>query len=568
MQKSPKAILFFASFVGCGWLVANHYVPWLSAFGDGLSVAVFLALAAAVLLHTPSARTVSRPLFLVAAISAAMLLLQWLTGKILFSGDAVMAGFYVALWFAAVVTGTLIANSRFANGALNALTAGLLMAAVLSVGIALVQWTGALRLGIYMADLPPESRPFGNVAQPNHLATIFLIGLCSLLWLYERRELQRLTLWLGACFLLFGMAMSQSRTGWIQVGLVVTAGFGARQFYKSRVSLPQLTGLGAIATAWVLVWPRLCEKLLLTAGRSLSDQMTPGVRLPYWRAMLDAASQEPWFGYGWQQVGAAQQRVALAYPPLGSYFEHSHNFILDLLLWNGIPVALIIVVLLAWWLISQLRTIPDAGSVWLLVLAGGIVVHGMLEFPLEYAYFLIPLGLVMGLQERLAPSKNGILIPRTVAALSVGLMTVLFVWIATEYLSVEEAQRTLRMESARIGVSGITTPIESRRLLNQLEALQRFASTEATPGMSPDQLAWMHIVSLRFGYPSVLFRYALAAGLNGQPSVARDTLGVLCRIHPIEDCNEAKSSWRALQVRYPQLLSIAPSSVAIAVPPN
>ena len=274
--------------------------------------------------------------------------------------------------------------------------------------------------------------------------------------------------------------------------------------------------------------------------------------------MLDAISQEPWFGYGWQQVGAAQQRVALDHPPMSDYFEHSHNFILDLLLWNGIPVGILISILLAWWLVSRVREVADAGSVWFLVLVSGILIHGMLEFPLEYAYFLIPLGLVMGSLEGLSPSKKQLQVPPKAAALLVGMLAALFVWIATEYLSVEEAQRTLSLESARIGVSGISTPIQSRRLLNQLEAFQRFASTEVTPSMSPDQLEWMRKVSQRFGYPSALFRYALAAGLNGQPRIARYTLDRLCRIHPRERCDEAQTGWRSLRTRYPQLSEIAP----------
>lgn len=539
----------------------SHYLPWSTAWGDGIAIAILLLLAAVILWRAPPDIKVSRPLLLVAVISGLVLLFQWLTGRIWFYGDALMSAFYIALWLAAVGTGALITTSRFSGVTLNALTFGWVIVAILSVGIALVQWTGALSLGIYMADLPPGSRPFGNVAQPNHFATICLIGLCSLLWLYERREVQRLVFWLAGVFLLFGMAMSQSRTGWLQVGLVLVAGALARRFYTSRVSLPQLTGLGSIFIGWVLLWPRLCEMLLLTSSRTLTDQMLPGIRLIYWRAMLDAIRQEPWLGYGWQQVGSAQQRIALNHQPIGDYFEHSHNFILDLLLWNGIPAGLTIAALLTWWLVSRLRAITDAGSVWLMVLAGGIVIHGLLEYALEYAYFLIPLGLVMGCLEMLAPSKVQVLIPRKFAVFFVGSLAVFFVWTATEYLDVEEAHRTLRLESARIGVNAISTPIEPRRLLNQLEAYQRFVSTQATPDMTPAALDAMRMVALRYAYAPVLFRYALAAGLNAQPRVARDTLDSICRIHSSARCLEAQVEWLALQLRYPQLAFIAPPTL-------
>jgi O-antigen ligase len=556
-MRTSSLIIILTSFSGGGWLMPNHYLPWPTAWGDGIAIAILLLLAAVILWRAPPDIKVSRPLLLVAVVSALVLLFQWLSSRIFFYGDAAIAAFYIALWLAAVGTGALITTSRFASGTLNALTFAWVIAAILSVAIALVQWTGALSLGIYIADLPPGARPFANVAQPNHFATICLIGLCSLLWLYERREVGRLVFCLAGVFLLFGMAMSQSRTSWLQLGLVLVAAVLARRFYASRLSVPQLTGLGSIFIGLALLWPRLCETLLLTPSRTLTDQMLPGIRLSLWRAMFDAISQEPWLGYGWQQVGSAQQRIALGHQPIGEYFDHSHNFLLDLLLWNGIPVGLTIAALLVWWLVSRLRAITDAGSVWLMVLAGGIVIHGLLEYALEYAYFLIPLGLVMGCLERLAPSKVEVLIPRKLAISFVGLLAVFFVWTATEYLEVEEAHRTLRLESARIGVSAISTPIQPRRLLNQLEAYQRFVSTPATPAMSPAELEAMRMVALRFGYAPVLFRYALAAGLNAQPRVARDTLDAICRIHSSVRCLETQTEWQALQLRYPQLSSIA-----------
>ena len=514
---------------------------------------VALALAILAFLRVPASCVISRSLFLIYVVSSGNLLVQWLTGKVLFFGDVVVTGYYLALWLSAVATGSLLAASRFSDAALRTLAAGWALAAVLSVGIAIIQWTGALNLGIYLADLPPGGRPFGNVAQPNQLTSICFIGLCSLLWLYEKSSIQRLAFWVGATFLLFGIAMSQSRTGWLQVGLITAAGVIAHRFVKSRLSMRQLFALGGILFSWVIVWPRLCEMLLLLPGRALADQMNPGVRLPYWWAMLDAVSREPWWGYGWQQVGAAQQRVALDHPAMAAYFEHSHNFLLDLFLWNGIPIGIFLAILLAWWVIAHTRVINDASALWLLVLVGGILIHAMLEFPLEYAYFLIPMGLAMGALDGMSPPAAYIHVPRAVGALCATLLSALFVWIASEYLEVEEAHRTLRLESARIGVNGITTPIQPRRLLTQLEAYQRFASTEATPEMTPEQLEWMRKVSLRFGYPPVLFRYALAAGLNGHHEVALGTLERICRIHEPQRCAEAREGWVALQSRYPQL---------------
>ena len=71
------------------------------------------------------------------------------------------------------------------------------------------------------------------------------------------------------------------------------------------------TNLGEAGTHLKQAAAAASDALMLSAGRSMEDQMRAGVRLPYWWAMLDAIGREPLWGYGWQQVGAAQQRVAL-----------------------------------------------------------------------------------------------------------------------------------------------------------------------------------------------------------------------------------------------------------------
>ena len=540
--------------VAGAWLVPNHYAPWSSAWGDALAIAGFLLLLPSVAAGAVAGGRVSWSLSGMAALCCAVLWVQLATGKLFFSGDALMAVFYIGLWLAAVLAGGLLAAPAGHSDGLNALTVAWIFAALLSVGIGLVQWTGALSLGIYGADLPPGGRPFGNVAQPNHLCTLSFLGLCGLLWLHQRKKVSGAAFWLGTGFLLLGMVMTQSRTGWLQIGLLLGWGLAMRARAGLRITRLQLLKLGAVFAAGVLLWPVVGNALLLSTGRSIGDQMQAGARLPFWRSMLDAVGREPLWGYGWQQVGAAQQRVALDHPSVGILFGHSHNLLLDLLLWNGVPVGGLMVAALAWWFIVHIRACRDARVVWLLVAVGGVFLHGMLEFPLEYAYFLIPVGLAMGAIDALSPLGLGSFrVPRWVVLSFTALLGAVFVGVATDYLKAEENYRTLRMESARIGAEGIVTPAPELRLLTQLGAFLQFARMEATPGMAPEQVDWMRKVSERFGYPPVMFRYALAAGLNNQPEVAQQTLARLCRIHEPPRCVEAREGWAGLQVRYPQL---------------
>jgi hypothetical protein len=128
--------------------------------------------------------------------------------------------------------------------------------------------------------------------------------------------------------------------------------------------------------------------------------------------------------------------------------------------------------------------------------------------------------------------------------------------VAVEYLEAEQNYRMLRLESAHIGTMRIETPAPELRLLTQLGAFLGFARAEARPGMSAAELEQMHRVAQRFAYPPAMFRYALAAGLNGNPLAAQQSLARLCSMHPPPRCQEARDGWRDLQARYPVLSAV------------
>jgi hypothetical protein len=74
--------------------------------------------------------------------------------------------------------------------------------------------------------------------------------------------------------------------------------------------------------------------------------------------------------------------------------------------------------------------------------------------------------------------------------------------------------------------------------------------------MTAGELAWMREVSQRYAYPGVMLRYALAAGLNGEPGTAEAVLRSLCHMHPRERCVELHDAWRELLIKYPSLQTI------------
>lgn len=99
------------------------------------------------------------------------------------------------------------------------------------------------------------------------------------------------------------------------------------------------------------------------------------------------------------------------------------------------------------WLGLRVRTIE---GVLALVAGGALITHGMLEYPLEYAFFLLPLGLILGAVSKECSAKIIVRIPKWfsggLTVLAVAVMAL--VW--SEYRVIEDSHRQMRFENARL----------------------------------------------------------------------------------------------------------------------
>ena len=75
--------------------------------------------------------------------------------------------------------------------------------------------------------------------------------------------------------------------------------------------------------------------------------------------MLDAISRAPWLGYGWNEMSVAQSLVAPDHPAVREMVDHSHNMLLDLMVWNGVPLGLLMFGVFVWWFWRHLRACSD-----------------------------------------------------------------------------------------------------------------------------------------------------------------------------------------------------------------
>ncbi len=310
---SELALLVAAALGLASWLVPNHYPPWLS-FHAEVTMATAMLIGLGAELSQPRRTALRLPvLTLVILALACVPVVQFLCGTIYFAGDAVMASAYLLAFALAQVLGLQMANRIGAAAVLEGLARLFLVASLLCVCLQFYQWLWLSGLGIFAANLPPGGRPFANVAQPNHLATMLFLGVVGLLYLHDQRRARSWVAVVCYVFLAFGLAMTSSRTAWLAIGGLVVGLWFARRRTGLRITRGAICGVGAVFLFFLAIWHPLNDILLLSAGRTLAIQAQAGPRTLLWSSMLDAISRHPWFGYGWNQGLVAQSQVVVAH---------------------------------------------------------------------------------------------------------------------------------------------------------------------------------------------------------------------------------------------------------------
>ncbi len=548
---SLPAMLGFA-LLALAWLMPGHYLPWMMFQQEVLAATAGLLLCWAAVESTT--RVVWPVPALVALVMVAVPWLQLGAHQIRFLTDALLSSAYLlALGLAACAAATLAVGPRrgqFFDG----WTGSCITAAVVSSGMALHQWLQLPPVGDWLSQVQPGGRVFANLSQPNHLSSLLALGVAGVLRWYEMRRIGPWVAVLALAWLGWGIVMTESRTGWLFVGMLTLGTLLLRRRASLRTpARAVLVGL-VVFVALVLMQGWL-HAYWTQAAAAPALRTAVGVRTLHWQTLTDAALRSPWFGYGWNQVSHAQFEVAGEYPASGEALMHSHNLLLDLVLYNGIPIGLALFAGLAWWMVRVLRSCRDADT-WCLALALlALLAHALVEYPLHYLYFLLPAGLMLGALDAMARvpgsrTLEGAKVTLWVPAL---LMAGLLAWVGTEYLRAEEALRRLRFASARIGITMADLRTPDLLLLDGWKAYHDAATLHAGAAMPASEMALLHDVARRFPYPAALYRYAHALALNHEPAAARQVLQHLCKVYREPVQVALREAWQELQAKEPTL---------------
>lgn len=550
--KSFRLLLALA-FVA-GLLAPNHYFPWPAFYNEVPLGVTVLPLAIYCLFVSKHLQL--PPYTWGLAILPVVPVVQWIFGLIHFSGDAWVVCVYLLGAVTTYIVGYTLANSPNCNSGmlLRWLAWILMVGALISSAIALRQVFG-LNGALWEMELPPGSRPYANLGQPNQLATLLLLGVLSAFYLFANNGFG-LTAF-SAIVALEGLAFAatQSRAALLSSLLLCLWAHWKWPAEDHRAQFARRLIFVSVAcfTALWFLWPAFYD-FWSVGGGGVNRIAADPARVLIWQQMAVALLHRPLSGWGWGQVSFAQLGVVDQFPN-ATNIESSHNLFLDLLIWNGIPLGLLMSLAAVIWLWRRASRYQSTSSWFALALIGVAMVHAMLEFPLNYAYFLLPVSLCVGIVDFMHVGRTYIF-PKAIFAGLIAVSAVLFFGVAWEYPVAESRIRQLRFESMGIAERDGGEEQRPLQVLTQVQSFIEFARSQAVEGMSDDELEHMRVVSYRFPFPPSLFRYTLALAINGYPEQAALEMQRLRNMHGEKHYREAKSNLMSLCERYPQLVLV------------
>lgn len=326
----------------------------------------------------------------------------------------------------------------------------LIFVCLFSALIACHQWLGNVQ-PTFEFPLVGE-RPYANLAQPNHLATLLVMGCGGVLFLHQKCHLSG---WLGSivtCFFLVAVALTISRAAWLFVGVALI--YLLWKIRCRELELPRW------APWFFSVFFLLCVLLVASLSQQLGLDQLPLAerldggnmnRLRLWSGLLIAVQAGPWYGHGWMQVVPAT--LVSPAPIFGEYINFSHSLPIDLLVWMGPWLGGLVILSAVIFLWRHFFKPQVAGDVAIWLVLGMLTLSSLLEFPYAYTFLLIPGGVMLGWVTTGAKCGHQAPAPPWGKAVSVVCVVLLFLGASTvtrEYAWLVQSDFHDRMQRAHI----------------------------------------------------------------------------------------------------------------------
>lgn len=515
------------------WLIPFHKTPWPTFSSEILT---FLSASFLILSFYTQKIDIPRPQLLAIPLLS-IPLIQLATGHILYASNAILCFAYILVFWCMVIAGfNLSKDVKQRERVFSIFSVVLLLVGLISSVIAICQW---LNLSSYFSPWMytfKGNRPYANLAQPNNLATLLSVSLLACLYFYEKRIIKNIYLVPYSILLMFSIALTQSRTSWV-VCLFILVYLSIKQYHtKPRFGWVKLISWAGLFVVLISTLPMiqqwvasiLNQNMVETA--SVIERASSGyLRLDMWSQLGVALSQQPWFGYGWNQTGMAQI-AAFDVHPSHEWYKSAHNIVFDLLIWNGVILGSIIVLYLTAWLYWLNQGVKDTVSIVATLMVCAILIHGMLEFPLHYAYFLLPAGFLLGVIQAQYRNLASVQVSGKYGVL-IAILTIVGSMVSVRDYVVYKQQSVIAGQKKPLTDAQQNVMQKEIWLLTQFKERVWWIELNPKTKMNKTELAHLERMVANLASKYDLYKYAQVLAFNGKADEAKHQLWILETLH-------------------------------------
>ncbi|CAG9169846.1 hypothetical protein LMG32289_01877 [Cupriavidus pampae] len=531
-------------------LVSRHTLPLATFYGEwaagllGVALIIVLTFAAA---SERASHNVAHKIRFLPWIAVAPLwliattLLQAASGMADVTGTRFMTQVMLAL--AAVMIAAAWWTGQGKSAVQRATIVDALAVAFLVAGLlgTLTQWIQVFHLERDMLGLvseyfhPTNRRLWGNLNQPNHQATVQGLALVASVWLAARGGL-RFPAWLIAVLLLeTGIVLSGSRTGVVHVGiaaiyaLIAAAMARHRPYSAGKANVMQRPAALVVAAIVMVALLIILQPLIRAAGQMFDWQLFDTIALikgegqltgrsALWTHALAMFRAHPWIGIGYGEFGWAEFQQMAQVGARPEMALHAHNAVLDMLAKTGVvgtTGALLAIAAWLWRVVRNrlLRGDADdrAQTVMLLMWLAMFAVHSMLEYPLHYLYFLLPVCFMLGWLETAGVGDGRLAKPLALVVGVAGAVVLVTTW-----------QDYRRVETREYAAEGVRDTLPRPAFWFDAYARAQAAEDAIITADNARALLPAHIASLHLlPMPATIARTAWLFALTGEQDRAR-----------------------------------------------
>ncbi|HEY1996372.1 PglL family O-oligosaccharyltransferase [Paraburkholderia sp.] len=399
------------------YAVVNHTYPIPTFYAEFTALTLYVLTSAAVLLlvgtSQPRITFASPTVALVPLLFGLLLILQTFVLPVSQPSMNWLGAGYLLAAFMATHAGYGLTRAGLTGSTLRWMAGALIVGGLFAVFCQVVQLfhleTKVTPL-VVAYNIAVKRRPFGNMAQANHLATYIAFAMAAALFLVQTRKLNVIVWALLSIIFSVGLALTVSRGPWLQMGVIVVAGFWmafaeirrnpALRRNNREWLIPVALGVLFFIVNALIRWANVHYQLDLddSAADRFKDAGQIAPRIALWKYGWTMFKTHPLLGVGWGEFPRYQFDFVRT---LGGVeiANNSHDIFLDLLGKTGLIGLAIVLLGLVAWFVRVLRVPHTAARVFGVALIGVLVMHALVEYPQQYMFFLLPAMFVLGLLE-------------------------------------------------------------------------------------------------------------------------------------------------------------------------